>query len=455
MIVVVKILRRILLGAVVAGALLGGGWSLFDGMQRAKVEAAVLPWISENAVAFDPAAPDSLWSPELARALGGARLIGLGEATHGSHEDGAAKAAIIKGLVTSGAVQTIFLEVNANGGRELDAFIQGEAGDPAERVRTAKIFKVNKTHALADLIGWLRDWNRTAAKPVRIYGIDCQATAPDAFLALEALRKHDPAEAERLAAALAPVVSAEAQALRFPLMIKSLTTAQLQQAMTALEAVRSALERHPGTEDARYAALTAWQGLKAFELETADGKITGSSKAIEEYYSRRDVFMANNILNGPAQGAGVFWAHNNHVAGGVPAGTSYAPTGARLRQALGDSYRAVAVEYGSARFNAVSMLLPFPQPDATDPQSEITWSILQGRPAQPLARASEGAYWVALRDLPGDEASSAWRALPYTLDWPGWVATPVQFLKAPFRVPLGTMFDVVVYIPEMTPSRPV
>jgi len=101
------------------------------------------------------------------------------------------------------------------------------------------------------------------------------------------------------------------------------------------------------------------------------------------------------------------------------------------------------------------MLLPFPQPDATDPQSEITWSILQGRPAQPLARASEGAYWVALHDLPDNEASAAWRALPYTLDWPGWVATPVQFLKLPLRVPLETMFDVVVYIPEMTPSRPV
>ena len=450
-----KIFGRIVLAVLVGAALLGGGWSVFDGMQRAKVEAGVLPWISENAVAFDPAAPDSLWSPELARALGGARLIGLGEATHGSHEDGAAKAAIIKGLVTSGAVQTVFLEVNANGGRELDAFIQGEAGDPAERVRTAKIFKVNKTHALADLIGWLRDWNRTAAKPVRIYGIDCQATAPDALLALEALRRLDPAEADRLAAALAPIVSTEAQALRFPLMIKSLTTAQLQQAMTALEAVRTALARHPGTEDARYAALTAWQGLKAFELETADGKIEGSSEAIGEYYSRRDVFMADNILNGPAQGAGVFWAHNIHVAGGVPAGTGYAPTGARLRQALGDSYRAVAVEYGTARFNAVPALLPFPEPAATDPQSVISWSLLQGRPAQPLARASGGAYWVALHDLPDNEASAAWRALPYTIDWPGWVATPVQFLKVPFRVPLGTMFDVVVYIPEMTPSRPV
>ncbi|WP_156320378.1 erythromycin esterase family protein [Brevundimonas sp. AAP58] len=455
MTVVMKIFGRVFLIVLVAGAVLGVGWSVFDGVQRAKVEAAVRPWISENAVAFDPDTPDSLWSPELARVLGGARLIGVGEATHGSHEDGAAKAAIIKGLVTSGAVDTVILEVNANGGRELDAFIRGESGDPAERVRTANIFRVNKTSALADLIGWLRDWNRTAANPVRIYGIDCQATSPDALLAHQALTRLEPAEAQRLAPPLSPILSSEAQALRFPMLIKSLTSAQLQEAMAALVELRRALERHPGTEDARYAALTAWQGLKAFELETSDGRITGDAAAIADYYSRRDVFMAENILNGPAQGAGVFWAHNNHVAGGVPAGTGYVPTGARLREALGDAYRVVVTEYGTARFNAVPMWLPFPQPSASDAQSEITWTVLHGRPAALFSRAHSGPYWVALSDLPDTEASAAWRALPYTLDWPGWVATPVQFLKAPFRVPLGEMFDVVVYIPEMTPSRPV
>jgi erythromycin esterase len=454
-IVVVKTLMRVLLAALLFGGLSAGGWHVFDGMHRAKVEAAVLPWISANAVPFDPAAPDSLWSPQLARALDGARLIGVGEATHGSHEDGAAKAAIIKGLVASGAVQTVYLEVNANGGRELDAFIQGEPGDPAERVRTAKIFKVIKTRALADLIGWLRDWNQTAATPVRIYGIDVQATAPDAVLALEALKRIDPAEAERLAPALGPIVSVEAQALRFPMLIKSLTSAQLQEAMLALEALRTALERHPATEDARYAALTAWQGLKSFELETADGKITGDSKAVQEYYSRRDVFMAENILNGPAKGVGVFWAHNIHVAGGVPAGTRYVTAGARLREALGDAYRAVVVEYGTARFNAVPIMLPFQQPSAADAESVITWSMLHGRLAQPFSRAVEGAYWVALRELPDDEAGRAWRALPYTLDWPGWGTTPVQVLKLPLRLSSGTMFDVVVYIPEMTPSQPV
>jgi erythromycin esterase-like protein len=318
-------------------------------------------------------------------------------------------------------------------------------------VRTAQIFQVFKTRALAELIGWLREWNETATIPVRIYGIDCQATTPDALLALEALRTHDPAEADRLAAALAAIVSEEAQALRFPQLIRSLTSAQLQEAMRALETLRGALERYPETEDARYAALTAWQGLKAFEMETADGTITGD---VQEYYSRRDVFMAENILSAPAQGAGVFWAHNSHVAGGVPAGTRYVTAGARLREALGDAYSAVVFEYGAARFNAVPTLLPWAQPTAADEQRVITWSMQHGRLAQPLSRAAEGAYWVALRDLPDDEAGRAWRALPYTLDWPGWGATPVQALKLPLRLASGTMFDVVVYIPELTPSQP-
>ena len=62
---------------------------------------------------------------------------------------------------------------------------------------------------------------------------------------------------------------------------------------------------------------------------------------------------------------------------------------------------------------------------------------------------------MALSDLPDNDASAAWRAMPYTLDWQGWRATPVQVLKLPLRVPLGKMFDVVIYVPEMTPSRPV
>lgn len=446
----VKISKRTLLAAAGTGAVVGGGWFGADAINRGRMEAGVLPWLKANAQAFDIARPDSIWSPALSRALAGARVIGLGEATHGSHEDAAVKAAIIKGLVADGAITAVLLEVNAPGGRELDAFIQGGLGDPSERLRTAKVFRVVKTKALGSLLGWLRDWNRTAASPVRIFGIDCQATAQDALTALEALRAKSPAEAQSLAAGLEPVLSKQAQALRFPALIKSLTTAQLLEAMKALEALQRALERSSGDRDAQYAARTAWQGLKAFEMETSDGRITGDTAA---YYSRRDRFMADNVLSTPTDGPAALWAHNNHVAGGQLSG--FMPTGGQLRRTLGDAYRSVVVEYGTASFNAVPTA-PFGAfPDASKPTEVIHWKNQGGRLASPLGRIGEDAFWISLRNLPDDEAGKSWRNLSYRLDWPGFAATPSQRLSFGISTPVGSLFDVVVFVRTMNPSQPV
>lgn len=446
----VTISRRAMLTTAGAGAVLGGGWLGADAIRRDRIEAGVLPWLKANAHPFDISRPDSIWSPALSRALAGARIIGLGEATHGSHEDAAVKAAIIKGLVSDGAIKALLLEVNAPGGRELDAFIRGGAGDPFERLRTAKVFRVVKTRALGDLLGWLRAWNRTAASPVRLFGIDCQASAEDAATALEALRATDRAAADGLAARLRPIVSEEARKLRFPALIKSLTTAQLLEAMTALEDLEKALARSGGGRDALYAARTAWQGLKAFELETSDGKIAGDVAA---YYSRRDGFMADNVLNSPTDGAAALWAHNYHVAGGQAAGMT--PTGGQLRRALGDAYRSVVVEYGAARFNAVPAAPFGPYPDASEPTEVIHWKGLGGRLASIMDKVGGEAFWVSLRDLPKDDAGTSWRSLPYRLDWPGYAATPWQALSFPVSTPVHSLFDLVVFLGRMTPSRPV
>ncbi len=447
-----KLSRRALLAVAGAGAAVGGGWVAVGSARRNAVEGAVLPWFKAHSQAFDPARLDSLWSPAMAAQLAGARIIGLGEATHGSHEDITAKAALLKGLVTSGQVTALYLESNAPGGRQLDAFIAGEPGDPAERLRSAKVFRVIKSRPVADLLGWLRDWNRAAALPVRIFGIDCQATAQDAAIALEALRAMDPAAAAPLARRLAPIVSAKAQALRFPVLIKSLTTAQLKEAMTALEALSAALKARPGTAEAQYAARTAWQGLKAFELETADGKITGD---LAEYYSRRDRFMAENILKAPVSGGGVFWGHNMHVASGGPPGSSFLPTGGALRQALGDGYRCVVFEYGEARFNAVPTLPLGPMPSAADPTRVIHWSGKGGRLAALLSKARAGSHWVPVKDMPDNKAGQDWRNLTYRLAWPGYAAVPSTALVLDADYPCGRMFDIIVYLEQLTPSRPV
>lgn len=446
-----KISRRLLLGLAGGGAALAGGWAAIGSARRNAVEGAVLPWFKANTQAFDPARPDSLWTPAMAAQLAGARIVGLGEATHGSHEDIMAKAALVKGLVVSGQVTALYLEVNAPGGRELDAFIAGAAGDPVARLRTAKVFKVTKSRPLAELLGWLRDWNRTAALPVRIFGIDCQATAQDAASALEAIKALDPAAAAALAGRLAPIVSAKALSMRFPVLIKSLTTTQLKDAMTALEALTAALKARPGTAEAQYAARTAWQGLKAFELETADGKLTGD---LAEYFSRRDRFMAENILKAPVSGGGVFWGHNMHVAGGAPQGSNFLPTGGALRQALGNGYRCVVFEYGEARFNAVPTLPLAPSPSAADPNKVIHWSGKGGRLAGLLSKARAGSHWVPVKDLPDDKAGQDWRNLTYRLAWPGYAAVPSTALVFDADYPCGRMFDIIVYLEQLTPSRP-
>ena len=119
------------------------------------------------------------------RALAGAQVIGIGEATHGSHEDVACKAEIIKGLIKADAIGTIFLEANAAGGRQLDAFIAGGDGSARERVVSADIFRILKADPLIDIVDWLRSWNRSAKTPVRIVGVDCQATSPDTVFTLD------------------------------------------------------------------------------------------------------------------------------------------------------------------------------------------------------------------------------------------------------------------------------
>jgi erythromycin esterase len=453
--------RKFLLGAAgTAGvaATAGAGWWAFGRWQLGLAERPMIAWMREHRQAFDAAQPDSIAAGgDLLAGLSGAKVVGIGEATHGSHEDVACKAAVLRALVQSGAVDTLLLEANGPGGRDLDAFVAGEPGDPVERVRAAPIFRVLKTQALAETVDWLREWNRQAPRRVHIVGIDCQATAADAAFALAWLDTVDAAAAADFRARLAPVVSAEAQALRFPALIASITTAQLRQAMVDLELLRAVLAAdgphaaRDGRADAERAARIAWQGLHAFEMEASDGKLEGD---IGAYYSRRDVSMAENILQA-AGGGGVYWAHNSHVAA-APLGFSgetLTPTGHHLRKALGPAYKAVLFEYSTARFTAVPWTLGGGDAQATDPVATIDWGYRGGRLAGLFRALGGGDGWVDLAALPATPELAAWAARDYPMRTAGWGATPWVDLMEAADVKPGAAIDILVHIEALSPAR--
>lgn len=442
-------------------AVAGAGWWGYGRWQLSRVEAPVMPWFAGQLRRFDAARPGTLVEDgQLVAALAGATVVGIGEATHGSHEDVACKAALVRALVQAGAIDTLLLEANGPGARDLDAFIQGADGDAAERLKAAKVFRILKTQDLADLLAWLRDWNLRSAAKVHIVGVDCQATPADAAFALDWLQGVDAAAAADFRARLMPFVSDEAQALHFPRLIGSLTTAQIRQGMADLEALRAVLAAdgpHAGADgrlEAERSARVAWQGLHAFELEGSDGVQEGD---LDAYYSRRDVSMADNILEASrAAAGGVYWAHNMHVAAAplTEFGSTFVPTGHHLRQALGERYKAVLFEYAAARFIAVPMsLLDGGYPPSTDPTEVIDWGYTGGRLAAMFRAAGGGDAWIDLAARPDTPEATAWADHPYPMRTAGYAAVPSVHLMPAGELRPGPTIDVLVHVEQLTPAR--
>lgn len=407
--------------------------------------------LAANAVAIISLTPDDPGIAALAQRLSGAKIAGLGEATHGSHEDALLKSALIQALVQDHGLRVVLLEANRTGTAQLNAYASAAPTGllAADAVRQAPVFRILKTEVMADLLAWLRGWNAVNAdRPVRVIGVDCQASSQDAADALAALATATSGAADALAAALAPILTPEARAVRHDLMLKQISSAQRLEAESACRTMEAELNS-TGLPDAAFTARRAWQGLKAFELETSDGDMT---RASPEYWSRRDVFMAENAITLAKGQPAVFWGHNSHVAGGRPSGDSsgYVPSGAVLREKLGAGYSVLIQDFAEAEFLAIA------PGNGLAPDAELVAVKRIARPGTLnalLASASPGAAWFDLAGLPDNAIVSEWRSTPIGLDWYGYAANDAPGPGDILNVPPGSLFDTAVIHPKLTPSR--
>src|SRR3546814_16193985 len=100
---------------------------------------SILEWIRSHghALAATDPTPDDLRS--LATALGSPRVIGIGEITHGTHEDLAVKSALIRALIERGDIDCLVFELNRRVGERLQRFVAPgrTETDPVAPVREA------------------------------------------------------------------------------------------------------------------------------------------------------------------------------------------------------------------------------------------------------------------------------------------------------------------------------
>ncbi|MFG3533217.1 erythromycin esterase family protein [Streptomyces sp. NPDC047917] len=368
--------------------------------------------------------------------IGGAKVVGMGEATHGSHEFFTMKDRLFRYLVEEKGFRAFSLEFSWAAGLRIDEYLQTGKGN------ARKIAKENLTNSPWDreefvrLIEWMRDHNRrNPTRTVHFVGNDLSGPSmtDDLFGRITGyVHRHHPALAPRvdhLYAGLRPVDDVF-EYLKKPLAERQLFADRAQEAHQLISAARGRdRQAHElAVQNARSVADTT-------RFLTAD---PSNPAAMPDFQRLRDEAMARNVL---------WWqkrtghkilvsAHNDHL--GLIAGTAamYPKTqGSFLRDALGRNYLPIGMTFDQGSFLATST------PIGGDWKKFTVGAAAPGTNEHTLDQVRHRDYYADLRT-----------AAPAARDWLD-TARPTRSIGTLFNdhyplydLALGRAFDALVHL---------
>jgi erythromycin esterase len=277
------------------------------------------------------------------------RVVGLGEATHGSREFFQLKHRMLEFLASELGFTVLALEAGVTESRALNDYVLTGKGDPGKGLGGLIVYPW-QTEELLELVQWMRRYNADPShrKKLKFHGVDMQIPSPAATQVGEYLRKVDAAYAAQVAEPLALMAGGSPRAL----------PRERQQAVsdTLAEVARRLDDRR--AEYSRRSTPTAWalarQDLTALRQYVAQLLSPEDTRI-------RDRAMADNLRwalehEGPGTKA-VFWAHNMHVARGAGEWTD-APAGRHLRDAFGPAFYVFGLAFNQGAFQAMHAPVP-------------------------------------------------------------------------------------------------
>ena len=247
----------------------------------------------------------------LRHVIGDARIVSLGEATHGTREFFQLKHRLLEFCVSELGFTTFGIEASYPECLRINDYVRHGIGNVADAL-TGQRFWTWDTEEVLALIQWIRAWNKAHERQVKFYGFDMQFPTEAALGVLDYLKQVAPKLAAASEDPLWPL-SDDFSADRFHLI--SPTARDAAQACIARILEAFARERSP------WVAATSEYEWRLARLNTV---VLDQSARLQLALSQaapavsRDVAMAENVaalleLEGPEAKA-VLWAHNGHAA---------------------------------------------------------------------------------------------------------------------------------------------
>lgn len=384
----------------------------------------------------------------LGRSVGGAAVVGIGEAAHGSHDFVAFRHRVLRYLVGERGFRSFVLEANWSTGLRLDDYLLTGRGDPvrimSEEFQNAYLLLHSQDYL--DMIRWMRAYNIAhPGDPLRFAGNDNSYAGPQLYdRVVDHVRRAHPD--------LLPTVTDLYRGLRPALpageWIRAAMTAPLDERRARAERTGRVLallraRESAGTDNDHASAVqhatAVDQVARLYAFDLTD------PKAVPAAMAYRDTVMAENTLWWHRRTGHrlVLGGHNSHLY--TSSSTPLLPLtqGAVLRQRLGSGYLAVGLSFDRGAVHATEQGLQNPV-DADVKRFEVE-PAAPGSVEHTLDRVSHRDWYLDLRSAP--PAVRAW------LDSP----RPKRDIGTDFPPPgdqvnLLRSADLVVHLHEIRPS---
>lgn len=391
--------------------------------QRAAVVADLRVYAHPLRSAY-PGGTDADLAPVL-RAAGSARVIAMGEASHGTGEFFALKDRVFRYAVEHGGVTVFAQETNWSDGENIEQYLQAGKGNLPDLL--AATFAVWNNSETLELLQWMRAYNVAHPHALHFFGIDMQSPKVAAESVIAFYKTYDAANAARVAAAESCIT------VRFMTLYDSPADAA-----KCIAPTRTVLTMLAGNE-ARFekaAGRAAYLNVYHAADVAAQAASMLAEQGIVKQANSRDAAMAHNVewmLSALYPSARVFlWAHNGHV--GVDSETQVS-MGTHLRAALHSNYFTIGQTFDHGELSLQRNPPAYVGP-AQGNGSEVV-----------LRQAGLSPFFLNFADVPAGSALGRWLAKPHGIREIGavWKASE-DIARAEWEVALPHAYDAITFV---------
>jgi erythromycin esterase len=433
-------------------------------------------WVKANAIPITTVTAESgLDDLEPVKNLvGDAKILALGEATHGTSEFFKLKHRMLEYLVKKQAFTVFAIEGSWASSFEINRYVMGAEGNARDLLnKYARVMWPWRVTEVLDLIEWMRVYNAREDTPVKVQftGFDMQEPVPAVDWLTDYLERSGSDQVTRVDELLGCIRFS----LNNILAVSRYSNAGLQGALTCqtnIATVKKILNNRRKTLEPKLGSLEFNQALQMQKVLEQANAYYNSRFVIGDLFGAvvmRDEFMTQNVAwlskNSGTNAKLVLWAHNGHVTFNPNMSLGWKPMGASLRERFGSSYKVFGFSFYTGDFYAQLL-------DSSDPTRTLAAAVLGlaanpsiNRVPLPVANSYETVFHATgipmfiLGTQPRDTTLSGakWLQGPHRLylvpqNLPPFKTPPPDWISYDSRI--GQDFDAVIYVDQTHPSTP-